>query len=673
MPVRLPASRVVAALLCAGALTTGCGTALPAGPESATGANRAGAPAVPAWYTPDPDDLTAYADCAALDRDLAKRQAAEVMPRLVRDLSYGGDATVAGFASGSLDVGSRAPGAPDRFASDGSLLVHADSDTLRVYDVAGPAPVARGTLDLAAAGMGAGQVLLSGSRALLIGRKAGPAGGGNSAGRAPSAEPPPEPPGPTWLALVDLADPDHPRFLSLERTEAGFLSARVTGMTARVVTAMPAPFGGRPWRQVFDGHAEEIKPAPEVACTDIARPAGPSGGDLLLVETLDLARDDAFTTSTTAGVVGGAIAYESPAHLYVATPSAHAGDHVGLHQFTAGPADVTTYTGSADVAGYLHGAWAMSERAGHLRVLASDRPSPQEKWIRQADEKPPTPGTARVVVLDVGDGEPRQVGQSAPVPDTLSLADVRWVDELALVGAEHHADPRRVVDLADPAHPAVRGSLSTDGTFEYVHPVGDARLLAIGTLPGGRAEDGEPLHMGLQAAILDLDDPSEPQRASYLDFGIASTHIGSEAGQFAYDPERRLGVFAASFDVGENCPRGVYCLSGGDEVPERCRPPQSCAGLGPPGEVPTVVAVRAGRDGRLAESGRWTGGEVYRIVPLGDRLALVDYLRITLVDAETLTPTGALVTGDLNAKGDDFPSIPNWKPAKKHTAAKGDA
>jgi hypothetical protein len=46
------------------------------------------------------------------------------------------------------------------------------------------------------------------------------------------------------------------------------------------------------------------------------------------------------------------------------------------------------------------------------------------------------------------------------------------------------------------------------------------------------------------------------------------------------------------------------------------------------------------------------------VIPLGDRVALVDYKRLTLVDPVTLKPTGTLVIGDLHARGDDFPSLP---------------
>lgn len=175
-------------LVATAALAAGCGTR-PAAPADATGPEKS------AWRTPDADDLRAYGSCAALRRDLTAREADEVDPAL--------DAPSAYYPPRSLNIGPREVNAavptrgsvaedgvdePRWYVSDGRLLVHADYEKLRLYDVSGDAPAARGVLDLGkAAGMTSTRLLLAGDRALVIGveRPTGPRSSGARAVRGP--------------------------------------------------------------------------------------------------------------------------------------------------------------------------------------------------------------------------------------------------------------------------------------------------------------------------------------------------------------------------------------------------------------------------------------------------------------------------------------------------------
>ena len=57
---------------------------------------------------------------------------------------------------------------------------------------------------------------------------------------------------------------------------------------------------------------------------------------------------------------------------------------------------------------------------------------------------------------------------------------VRFIEELAYVVTFRQVDPLHVIDLSDPAHPAVRGELHIPGYSAYLHPIGEGLLMGVG-------------------------------------------------------------------------------------------------------------------------------------------------------------------------------------------------
>ena len=65
---------------------------------------------------------------------------------------------------------------------------------------------------------------------------------------------------------------------------------------------------------------------------------------------------------------------------------------------------------------------------------------------------------------------------------------MRWFDDLAIVVTFRQTDPLYAIDLTDPAAPRLLGELKIPGFSEYLHPLGEHRL--IGDRPGRRPGDG---------------------------------------------------------------------------------------------------------------------------------------------------------------------------------------
>ena len=68
------------------------------------------------------------------------------------------------------------------------------------------------------------------------------------------------------------------------------------------------------------------------------------------------------------------------------------------------------------------------------------------------------------------------------------IKSVRWFDDLAIVVTFRQVDPLYAIDLTDPAAPRLLGELKIPGFSDYLHPLGEHRLL--GPRRGRRPRSG---------------------------------------------------------------------------------------------------------------------------------------------------------------------------------------
>jgi uncharacterized secreted protein with C-terminal beta-propeller domain len=76
----------------------------------------------------------------------------------------------------------------------------------------------------------------------------------------------------------------------------------------------------------------------------------------------------------------------------------------------------------------------------------------------------------------------------------------RFLDDTAYLVTFRQVDPFHVVDLSDPANPRELGAVKLPGFSEYLHPIGEDRVLGVGR------EDGR-----VKAVVFDVSDPANPR------------------------------------------------------------------------------------------------------------------------------------------------------------------
>jgi hypothetical protein len=484
---------------------------------------------------------------------------AEAAAGTARDAAPGVDYSTTNVQEAGVDE-------PDIVKTDGSTIFAIAQGKLYAVDTRGATPRLVGSLSLS--GGWNQQLFLSGNRALVI--------MGSGGGVVPLTDAPAEKsfapemlPG-TQLLEIDISDPAAMRIVRTLSVEGNYVSARLTGSTARVVFAS-APVG-LGFVAPADGDQQATNEALQrnrgviarsrlsnwvphytlenrrtgrkatralAGCKQIRRPVEFGGLGMLTVLTIDLSKG-LEPVDRDAVMTGGETVYASPQSLYVATqrwvdPQAYEtslpqGVTTALHKFDISDPGQTVYRGSGQVSGYLLGQWALSEYRGKLRVASTDVPG----WFT-GDTR--TESESFVSVLDERDGKLAQIGRVGNLGRGERIYAVRFIDDVGYVVTFRQVDPLYTVDLRDPANPRVIGELKIPGYSAYLHPLGDDLILGVGQ---DATDEGRVL--GTQLSVFDVSNLARPERLQHKTIGQGWSEAEYDHHAFLYWPKTRLAV-----------------------------------------------------------------------------------------------------------------------------------
>lgn len=264
---------------------------------------------------------------------------------------------------------------------------------------------------------------------------------------------------------------------------------------------------------------EKISQGLLLDCEQVMHAGVYAGLSTVSVMTVDLGAGMALGESV--GLFSeGETVYASKENLYVAmspwTPAdwglapeeeQQQGKTTYVHKFDIQARDRAKYVASGSVRGRLLSQWALSERAGDLRVASTDMIG----WDQASSE-------SFVSVLRQEGDELVQIGQVGGLGKTEQIQGVRFIDDVGYVVTFRQTDPLYTVDVSDPTAPVVAGELKIPGFSAYLHPVGEGLILGVGR---DGTEEGQLL--GLQLSLFDVSDAAAPKQ-------IHKETIGSEWG-----------------------------------------------------------------------------------------------------------------------------------------------
>jgi hypothetical protein len=591
-----------------------------------------------------------------------------------------GDASRAGAAPSApvgngptgTNVQERGVDEPDIAKIDGTRVLSLVNGKLTVVDASGAKPKLASTHTFPQNEYPSELMVLDGHRVMVLGtgyeQQDDPTVQGDAAGkRAPGFAPDYYRPASPYLVLtlLDLTNATRPKLIRTEKITGSYITGRLTDGVARVVlTSQPriafsSPREGEPEalaearnkkavreakaedflpeRQVFDKAGKLLRKVPLMGCGAVRHPSVQSGLGIISVLTLDTADDGAkLDKGKAAGVVSnGELVYASTDRLYVATTDGgwnsprpvdmttnsprEQETRTRIHAFNVTGRNDSPYVATGSVPGFLLGRWALSEYQGKLRVATTTG----QPWA------PPegTQSQSSVIVLGEKGDELRKLGSVSGLGKGEQIRAVRWFDDIAAIVTFRQTDPLYLVDLADPAHPAIRGELKVNGYSAYLHPVGGDRLLGI-----GQDADDTGRVTGLQVSSFDLRNLAKPTRTAALSYGRGYTDVEHDSRAFTYLPDRRLAVLPAWVTQKVACPPDAQCFNAD----------------GKPGfvgeiQVPAALGITVGADGTLKRAGKFVADTyIIRVLPIGDRLVAITGNAIVLLDPDTFKPIGAV-------------------------------
>jgi uncharacterized secreted protein with C-terminal beta-propeller domain len=431
----------------------------------------------------------------------------------------------------------------------------------------------------------------------------------------------------TDLFDLDVTDPSTPRLVGHSTWSGSALSMRQYGDTVRLVTStgLPAlpfvhPHRGLSRAGATARNQEIVRAAAIDAWLPSLRVDGSSRRAVDCASTFHADSGAALDAITTIGVFtlhpgvtspvsavavtgSGSQVYSSTDRLYVWSTDAGlplrrplatgrpllAVPRTVVHAFAI-DGDETRYVASGRVDGEARDSWSFDEHDGHLRIALS---WPGRLPVLHPEDATSSVGSGSdngIVVLDEEGGRLVTVGALRGLGRGEDIQSVRWFDDLAVLVTFRQTDPLYTVDVGDPAHPRALGALHLPGFSSYLHPIGDGRLLGLGTsaTADGQAE-------GAKAAVFDLRDASAVRQLGEAGLGH-NTWL-----QVANDPHTFTWLPAS-----DGTGTAITQLEG------------TADGVG-------LVALRVSEDGSItADHLQGAGGWAQRALPLDDgRVALV--------------------------------------------------
>ena len=141
-----------------------------------------------------------------------------------------------------------------------------------------------------------------------------------------------------------------------------------------------------------------------------------------------------------------------------------------IHKFRIGASPrETKYVGSGVVPGHVLNQFAMDEWNGYLRIATTRGKVPD-----------PQVSSSVSVLAEVANGNLARVGAVDKIAPGEDIRAVRFDDDRGYVVTFKKTDPLFVVDLYQPAKPAILGELKIPGFSTYIHRIDPVHLMSIG-------------------------------------------------------------------------------------------------------------------------------------------------------------------------------------------------
>ncbi|MFH1790272.1 MAG: beta-propeller domain-containing protein [bacterium] len=193
------------------------------------------------------------------------------------------------------------------------------------------------------------------------------------------------------------------------------------------------------------------------------------------------------------------------------------------------------YKTSGSVTGKVLNQFSMDEDAnGYFRIATTKN----QTWSYLEDINTESYNNLYVLGSDL-----KIIGKLEGFASTERIYSVRFMQDRAYLVTFKNIDPLFVIDLKDPAKPAILGQLKIPGYSDYLHPYDNTTLIGVGKETETN-EWGGVTTLGVKISLFDVSEVSNPTQLSSYSFGGrgSDTIVSYDHKAFLFSLDKNLMV-----------------------------------------------------------------------------------------------------------------------------------
>lgn len=314
----------------------------------------------------------------------------------------------------------------------------------------------------------------------------------------------------TYIAICNLKDKEHPKLTQNLSQSGYYVSSRISDGYLYTISNF-----NETSLQNKKSYEEYIPSVNDkmIACTNLYYPDNILMDSTYVITSLSL-DDHADFKDTKAFSSSGGDTYVSDSAIYLYCTQYNDVTQTKISRIAYKNGSLTVGN-SATVAGYFYDSFALSEKDGYLRMVATI-PANNIALLRDlATEKASTENTVTedVNALYILDSDMNLVSKLTGIAPGEQIYSARFLGDMGYFVTYRNTDPLYSVDLSDPKNPTIVGQLKIPGFSNYLHAYGDNILLGIG-------QDTDPatqVSSGIKLSMFDISDPENvTERNKYV-------------------------------------------------------------------------------------------------------------------------------------------------------------
>jgi inhibitor of cysteine peptidase len=368
----------------------------------------------------------------------------------------------------------------------------------------------------------------------------------------------------TTAQIYDISSRTNPKLLTSFTASGTYFSSRMIGDFVYLIASEPALYTDEPPSNItidtvnvpklgMNGNTAEVLPSDIYYCNTT---------DNYFVFTTIVALNIQNTAETpsykTLTLGGTSTIYVSQNNIYITFPNQDQTLICRVH------IDSSTINPEAEgeVPGSVLNQYSMDEYNGYFRIATTNTSWLWLTGIVPVAGTPMIPSQfmnasgnfARIIILPtpsagahnvyVLDQNLTIVGRLENIAPYENFHSARFVGNRCYLVTFLRTDPLFVINLTDPAYPAILGNLTVSGYSDYLYPYDDNHLIGIGKETVEADQGTASLYQGIKLALFDVTNVSNPiQMANYTigDRGSDSPVL-SDPKAFLFDESKNLLV-----------------------------------------------------------------------------------------------------------------------------------